>query len=145
MVLVSFIQLLQLNRRCNAEVHVDNSTACKFLMSKKKENYKIIICFLLSCRFNYQERSLRSSNGSATKSRTQNSFGKVVVSEYAVCSKKTCGFEFCTNCDGNRHVNAKCTKRPLGSSPKSDEDSPYRQEHRNKTKRSMRRLGRLVF
>lgn len=98
--------------------------------------------FFFYDRCYYQDRSLRSSNGSVTKNRTNN--GKIVVSEYAVCSKKMCGFEFCTNCNGNRHVNAKCTKRPLGSSPKSDEDSPYRSQHRA-TKRQLRRLGRLVF
>lgn len=83
-----------------------------------------------------QRRSPRSKNRIAVT--------KVVVSEYAVCSKKMCGFEFCTNCNGNRHLNAKCTKRPLGSSPKSDDDSTaYRPQHR--TKRPLRRLGRLVF
>lgn len=97
-------------------------------------------------KYSFQERSLRSfSSSSATKNKRNYLHQPVVISEYAACSKKSCGYEFCTNCYCNRHVNAKCTKRPLGSSPKSDDDTPYRCETRNNTKRSLRRLERLAF
>lgn len=86
-----------------------------------------------------QERSLRSSVG-----KNKRTTAKVVVSEYALCSKRACGYEFCTNCNCNRHVNGKCTKLPLGSSPKSDEDSPYKPDSRC-IKRGSGRLRRLDF
>lgn len=90
--------------------------------------------------------ALRSSinGGSATKYKRNSLIAPAVISEYAACTKKDCGYEFCTNCSFDRHRNAKCTKRPLGSSPKSDEDTPYRNEPRQ-TKRNLRRLGRLAF
>ncbi|XP_031630455.1 uncharacterized protein LOC116345331 [Contarinia nasturtii] len=89
-------------------------------------------------------KSSLSVKGNTTKTKMNNGLTKSVVSEYAKCSKVSCRFEFCTNCKGYRHIDEKCTIRPLGSSPKSDEDSPYKHEEII-TKRPLRRLGRLVF
>lgn len=107
-------------------------------------NVPLKLCLMYFRRSILQDRSLRSSTNSATRIKRTSGITKVVISEFAACSKKACGYAFCTNCNCDRHINAKCTKRPLGSSPKSDEDSPYKPEPRH-TKRDLRRLGRLVF
>lgn len=108
-------------------------------------NFILMLHFFLF-RYSLYDRSLRSSVNSSSAIKTKGNYllTPVVISEYAECSKKHCGYEFCTNCYGSRHHNAKCTKRPLGSSPKSDDDTPYRCEPRNR-KRNLRRLGRLAF
>lgn len=73
--------------------------------------------------------------------RYNSSASRRIQSEYAVCTR--CDYEFCTNCSGIRHTNAKCTRRPLGSSPKSDEDSPRRIEHQRSIRSKRRTLKRL--
>lgn len=145
--LVLFIQQLQTNQKVNVEVHVDicNTRKCTKKLNSSKQARRHFFCIFIEnhfCNFffRYSLQDFRSSIGGGSAAK----YKRVVISEYGACTKKACGYEFCTNCYHGRHLNAKCTRRPLGSSPKSDDDTPHRCETRN-TKRNLKRLGRLAF
>lgn len=69
----------------------------------------------------------------------------IIYSEYAVCQNKHCCYKFCTNCLRDQHLDSKCSLRPLGSSPTSDDDASRIKEEFQHSKRNLRRLSRLPF